>query len=66
MADKVSLQSRIERCLRMADEADELARKSGTDKRKELQDIATQWRDMAAELEIMKREARTSGSLESR
>ena len=59
MLDKVSLQSRIERCLRMADEADELARKSATEKRKELQDIATQWRAMAAELEIMKRESGT-------
>jgi hypothetical protein len=57
MVNKVSLQSRIERCLRMAEEADELARKSSTDKRRELQDIATQWRAMAAELESMRRES---------
>ena len=58
MDQKVSLQSRIERCLRMADESDELARKSNTDKRKEFQDISAQWRAMAAELEVMKREVR--------
>ena len=53
--EKVSLQSRIERCLRMAEEADELARKSSTDKRKDCHDIATHWRALAAELELMKR-----------
>ena len=56
MEDKASLQSRIERCLRLADEADELARKSNTEKRNEFQDIAAQWRAMAAELEMMQRE----------